>query len=206
MNREEYMSRLRNRLRRLPKEDYDRAVNYFEEYFEEAGAENEAQAIEDLGTPESAAEQIIRDFAVENAKEPAKDAKKGFSAVWIGLLAIFAIPVGLPLALAFGAVGIAVALVIVLLVFCVFAMAVSVAVASIPCIVVSVVLLFTSFADGVATLGIGLTGLGVGILLVMGSIELGKWLLHAITRMFGKIAGKHSGKSVHYEEERHYEK
>ena len=104
MNREQYMERLRHRLKRLPKEDYERAVAYFTEYFEEAGAEREAQAIEDLGSPELAADQIIRDFAVENAAEPVRDVKKGFSALWIGILAVFAAPVALPLALAFGAV------------------------------------------------------------------------------------------------------
>ena len=54
------------------------AISYFTEYFEEAGPDNEAQAIEDLGTPELAADQIIRDFAVENAREPARDVRHGF--------------------------------------------------------------------------------------------------------------------------------
>ena len=62
MNREEYMKLLQHRLRRLPKEDYNRAIAYFIEYFEEAGPEREAQAIEDLGSPELAADQIIRDL------------------------------------------------------------------------------------------------------------------------------------------------
>ena len=48
MNRDEYMQCLKYRLRRLPKEDYDKAVSYFTEYFEEAGPENEAQAIRSL--------------------------------------------------------------------------------------------------------------------------------------------------------------
>lgn len=188
MTREEYMKRLQYRLRRLPKEDYDKAVSYFTEYFEEAGRENESQAIEDLGEPEMAADQIVREFAVENAKEPVKDVKRSFSAVWIGILAVFAAPIGLPLALAFGAVGFAFALVVICFIFCIFVLAFSVAVSAVPCIVISIWLLFTSFADGVATLGIGLIGLGVGSWLVMGSIALSKWLMHVITRLFGSIA------------------
>lgn len=39
MNKEQYMKVLKKRLRRLPKEDYNRAVEYFEEYFAEAGRE-----------------------------------------------------------------------------------------------------------------------------------------------------------------------
>ena len=83
MNRDEYMQCLKYRLRRLPKEDYDKAVSYFTEYFEEAGSENEAQAIHDLGSPELAADQLIRDIAMENAKEPVRDVRHGVSAVWI---------------------------------------------------------------------------------------------------------------------------
>ena len=33
MTKTEYMKILAHKLRRLPKEDYDRAIEYFEEYF-----------------------------------------------------------------------------------------------------------------------------------------------------------------------------
>ena len=51
MNKQEYMKQLKQCLRRLPKEDFERAVEYYEEYFADAGSENEAKAIEDLGSP-----------------------------------------------------------------------------------------------------------------------------------------------------------
>lgn len=49
MTKKEYMKKLAYQLRRLPKEDFDKAMDYFEEYFEDAGIENEQKAIEDLG-------------------------------------------------------------------------------------------------------------------------------------------------------------
>lgn len=188
MSRDEYISHLKYRLRRLPKEEYDKAISYFTEYFEEAGPDNEAQAIEDLGTPELAADQIIRDFAVENAREPARDVRHGFSAVWIGILAVFAAPIGLPFALMLGVMGLTLVILIFTLILCVFIVTISVAVSAIPCIIIGVWMLFTSFADGVATLGAGCIGLGIGILLIMGSIGLGKGLLRMVTRLFGRIA------------------
>lgn len=188
MNRDEYMKRLTYRLRRLPREDYDRAVSYYVEYFEEAGPENEAQAIHDPGDPELAADQIIRNIAMENAKEPARDVRHGFSAVWIGILAVFAAPIGIPLALTLGILALTLVFVILLLVFCIFVITVSVAVSSIPCIVIGVWMLFASFADGVATIGIGLIGLGAGYWLIVGSVALGKGVLHLMTRLFGRAA------------------
>lgn len=187
MNREEYMKRLQHRLKKLPKEDYNRAIAYFTEYFEEAGPEREAQAIEDLGSPELAADQIIRDFAVENAAGPAKDVKKGFSALWIGILAVFAAPVALPLALAFGAVILALVLVAIALICSVFLIAISLVLSALPCVLVSFWLLFTSFTDGLSTMGFGLILLGAGILMTMASLFFTRWCLHGMTLLFGSI-------------------
>lgn len=189
MNRNEYMQHLTYRLRRLPREEYERALAYFTEYFEEAGPENEAQAIDDLGTPEMAADQIIRDFAVENAREPVRNVRHGISALWIGILAVFAAPIGLPLALMLGILGLMCVLVILMLVFGMFLLTFAVAVSAIPCIIVGIWMLFTSFADGVATLGLGLIALGAGILLIMGSKAFGKGSVRMMTRLFGKAAG-----------------
>lgn len=189
MNRDEYMKSLTYKLRRLPKEDYDKAISYFIEYFEEAGPDNESQAIHDLGSPKLAADQIIRDIAMENAKEPVRDVRRGVSAVWIGILAVFAAPVGIPLALTLGVLALVFVLLILLLIFCVFAIAVSVAVSSVPCIIIGIWMLFTSFADGIATIGVGLVGLGIGYWLIAGSVALGKRILHLATHLFGRIAG-----------------
>ena len=49
MTRKEYMEQLRKYLKRLPKEDYENAIEYFSEYFDEAGPENEQQVMEELG-------------------------------------------------------------------------------------------------------------------------------------------------------------
>lgn len=188
MNRDEYMKRLEYRLRRLPKEDYDKALSYFTEYFEEAGPDKESQAIEDLGSPEMAADQIIRDFAMENANRPVKDVRRGISAVWVGILAVFAAPIGVPLALTLGILALTFVFVILTLVFCVFILTLSVAVSAIPCIVIGAWMLFTSFADGIATIGVGLLGLGIGYWLLIGSVALGKGVLRLMTRLFGKAA------------------
>ena len=38
MTKKEYMKKLAYQLRRLPKEDFDKAMDYFEEYFEDAAS------------------------------------------------------------------------------------------------------------------------------------------------------------------------
>ncbi len=125
---------------------------------------------------------------MENAREPVKNVKHGLSAVWIGILAIFAAPFAIPTVLILGVLGFVIVLTVLIFLLCIFILTISAAVSAIPCIVVGIWMLFTSFADGVATLGLGLIGLGIGILLVMGSIALGKSVLRIMTRILGQIA------------------
>ena len=47
MNKTEYMKILSKKLRRLPKEDYARAIEYFVEYFEEAGSDQPSFSVPD---------------------------------------------------------------------------------------------------------------------------------------------------------------
>lgn len=96
MTKSEYMKKLSYSLRRLPKEDFNQAIDYFEEYFAEAGEENEQQAIEDLGSPEDAAKELIMNLAEKNMEQPPKTVKHSFKAVWIGILGICAAPIALP--------------------------------------------------------------------------------------------------------------
>lgn len=190
MSRNEYMKEMGYHLRRLPKEDLERAMEYFEEYFDEAGPEHEQQAAEDLGAPDLAADQIIRELAIENAKSPNPSVKRGVSAVWVGILAVFAVPVGLPLALAAGCLAFAFVLVICSLLFAVLITAAALAVSIVPLLGGSIWLLFTSPANGLASLGFSLIAAGIGIWGVKGCIWLCRWFLNVLTRLFGRIVNK----------------
>ena len=75
MTKSEYMKKLSYSLRRLPKEDFNQAIDYFEEYFAEAGEENEQQAIEDLGSPEDAAKELIMNLAEKEYGAAAENGK-----------------------------------------------------------------------------------------------------------------------------------
>lgn len=86
MSKDQFIARLKNALSPLSADDIRNAVEYYEEYFADAGAENEANVIEALGSPEAIAENIIRE-----AGQPVpvdKGTKKGdFNAVNIKTIA-----------------------------------------------------------------------------------------------------------------------
>lgn len=190
MDKNEYMKQMRHHLRRLPREDFDRAMEYFEEYFEDAGPEQEQQAIRDLGLPDMAADQLVRELAVENASKSNKSVKRGASAVWIGILAVFAAPIGLPLALAGGVLALSFVLVICALLAALLITAFAVILSVIPLLGGSIWLLFKAPVDGLANMGLSLIAVGVGIWVAKGCTWLMRCFLNLMTRLFGTIAGK----------------
>ena len=185
MTKKEYMKKLAYQLRRLPKEDFDKAMDYFEEYFEDAGIENEQKAIEDLGAPEEAASALILDLAQENAVKPPKTMKRRFSALWIAILALFAAPIALPLALGILAVIGAVILGILavvggILISALAAIAGSGGIAIIP----------QTFGGGLVTIGLSLMLIGCGILVTYFTILLARWAIIKLAGLLGKLVKK----------------
>lgn len=58
MNRKQFMEELSQLLTGISEEERVEALQYYEDYFDDAGAENEQQVIEELGTPQMVASTI----------------------------------------------------------------------------------------------------------------------------------------------------
>ncbi len=187
MTKKEYMKKLAYQLRRLPKKDYDKAMDYFEEYFEDAGTEHEQKAIQDLGTPEEAASALILDLAQENAAKPPKTMKRRFSALWIAVLALFAAPIALPLALGILAVIGAVILGILAVVGGILISALAAVAGSILGIIGGIAIIPQTFGGGLITIGFSLMMIGCGILVTYFTILLARWLIVKLAGLLGRL-------------------
>lgn len=187
MTKTEYMKILAHSLRRLPKEDYDRAIEYFEEYFAEAGPENEQQAVSDLGSPEEAAKELIMDLAAQNIKEKPKTVKRGLSILWIAVLALCAAPVTVPLSICTLVILAVLLLCAGIVLFAVAASAIAFIASGILCLFGGIAVLFHSAGDGLCNIGLGLFAGGIGILLVYGSVLLFKWCIRKVSVSLGKM-------------------
>ena len=62
MNRAEYMRELSYLLQDVPDEEREEALQYYEDYFDDAGPDKEEQVVAELGRPEKVA-AIIREGA-----------------------------------------------------------------------------------------------------------------------------------------------
>lgn len=75
MNRNDFMKQLESLLQNIPTTEREEALQYYNDYFDDAGAENEKEVIEALGNPARVAENIKRDLmgSAEGAKARASD-------------------------------------------------------------------------------------------------------------------------------------
>lgn len=64
MSKEAFIRRLRELLAGLPQSEAEEAIQYYEDYFADAGEENEAKVIEELGSPEKVAANIRADLGM----------------------------------------------------------------------------------------------------------------------------------------------
>lgn len=101
MKKDEYLSQLDHYLRKLPREDYQEAIAYFQEYFEEAGPENEAALMEELGSPKEAAYDLIQNL-LDKELSASQSTKRNFWKIsTLITLVILASPLAFPIAIFF---------------------------------------------------------------------------------------------------------
>ncbi|MBQ8857442.1 MAG: DUF1700 domain-containing protein [Lachnospiraceae bacterium] len=78
MSRAEFMEKLKTLLADIPDGEREEALNYYEDYFEDAGVENEQQVIDSLGSPEKVA-KTIKDGLHDVAGEQGEFSENGYS-------------------------------------------------------------------------------------------------------------------------------
>lgn len=193
MNKSQFMEELKNRLSQLPAEELAGALMYYSEYFDDAGQENEAQVISELGTPEQVAAQILEDFAAKNVRQaspapiPTKAKRSAGSIALICVLAVFAAPIILPVAFA-----LVVSLFVVL--FSLFIAAGALVVSGIAVAGVSFTVVMQSPPTTLMFFGAGLLIAGIGLALTVGSIALTKASVKGIASLVRRCSGKRGSK------------
>lgn len=220
MNKEEYMRRLEEALTGLPQSEKEEALQYYNDYFDDAGVENEQDVMNSLGMPETLAETIKKEQTEQqdvyeqgtyaedsymgttgtvekNEEKTEKNKLSGGIIALIVILAILASPIILSVAAALlGAlVGIFAAIlsVIVTVLAVIFALVCVV----VACIGVAFAIGAISPFSAVVLAGVGITTVGICIFLVMAVVWLFgvalPWMIKGIAKLFKKMFGKKGG-------------
>ncbi len=194
MNRIQFMTQLAALLQDLPVEERREAMKYYNDYFDDAGAENEQKVIAELESPEKVAENLKADLngttadnseftetgysRMESDKREVPD-EKGYAyqgqpqektsnrtlkIILICAIILIAAPIVLPLFLGLLATAFAVLV-------SVAAAAVSLVICGIVLIVKGIILLIPHLAVGLCLLGTGLILTAVGAIGIVATLK-----------------------------------
>lgn len=190
MTKVDYLAKLDKYLRKLPKEDYQETMDYFSEYFEEAGPENEAQVIAELGTPREAARDIISRLLDEKIINQEKTPKSRVSMVWLAILAVIITPVALPLALVLFLAVITILALGVAAIAVVLSLGVAFLTSGIYMLFDSWSYLNISFSATALSFGLGLLALGLSLLTLLAAGAVCKVVGRSIVNLARKTENK----------------
>lgn len=202
MNRTEFMTRLAALLQDVPVEERRDAMQYYNDYFDDAGVENEQQVIKELESPEKVAEKIKADFVSSGQNSgqftesgyrdtrfdhtsvpvqggygspeaaPKKNGDRTVKIVLIILIILVGLPVVLPVALGIAGAAIGVIAAIFGVFLALVIFAFAVAVAGISLVVAGIMSIIPELAVGLALIGTGLILTVIGVVMLVASIKL----------------------------------
>ena len=219
MKRDEFLSELERLLSGLPQQEQEETMQYYRDYFDDAGPEHETEALRELGSPRKVAAAVMVQFEEEDGEctekgfanprweEPPKEVivvedREDRQRKWIkiGIAAFFVLFI-LPgilriIGKLFG-FSLNFALAVVVLLIGIGVCTVVSMIAGVAGVVVGFFLLFWMPMRGLMVLGLGFTLLGIGFLGNVLSMRFyGKWLpalLHAASEQVGKLSRKRRG-------------
>ena len=203
MSREEYLNQLHKYLRKLPRQDYEDAMEYFTEYFQETDEEGAAELMKELGTPKEAARELMANLLDKKIEEhqnyetdgQTRAEKKGSGkhVVWIALLVLFAAPVGAPLLATLAAVVLALVVCAFAVWLCVVLFAAALLMVGGKVLVRGILAVPFSMSGFAMLTGSGLLAMGAGILGVLLCIYLCKWSSMLIAKLVRRITNRKRG-------------
>lgn len=194
MDKQTFLRRLEEGLRQLPPEEREDILAYHREYFQDAGPEQEAKVIQELGDPDLLARRLLSEYGEQppasppppSQPQPEAPKKKRPSGVLVAILAVLAAPIALPLAAALGAVAIALAVAALSVAVALMAVIVGVLVTGIALVALGFSTLLLYPPAALVVLGAGLVCCGLGLFGVMPVVRLIQVMFRGVANLFRK--------------------
>lgn len=225
MNRIDFMKQLESLLQNVSKAEREEALQYYNDYFDDAGPENEKEVIEALGNPARVAENIKRDlignsevharasdralieYGKAQSTSQGKPQEEGKSSktelpVWAIVLLVVLLVLASPaiLGVGSGALGVLVGVIAswFSVIFGFGVAAVVLFIVMFILVVLGIVCIFTDPLAGVGLIGSGILCGGIGILFLMLTVAMGGIATPAICKgIAGLFQKKHAeGKEI----------
>jgi len=171
-----YLNELEAHLHALPRDEREEMMAYYDEYFRDGNLSNN-EARQQFGTPRQFARRLVADYYMNADDATALKPKKQLHMIWVVILAILASPVVFPKAIVVLALLDSLLAIVVSIVITIVMIIVSILVAAVTAIIAGFAVIFSSLTGGIFSIGVGLAGIGVLILVV-------PWFIRGIYSLF----------------------
>lgn len=216
MKRDEFMARLESLLQNISKEEREEALQYYNDYFDDAGVENEASIIKELGSPEKVARTLKEDiegleadggeysesgysYSGEQEKQVPAEKKKPWTSNTVKIiLIILIILVGVPLVIPAGvsvlAVGFSILAAIAAVIFGILFSGLAIGIAGVALIIFGLMKIpvAVTVTLGCAGAGLFLTAVGIALTVLIWKLALKviprvfRWAVNLVRKLFHK--------------------
>lgn len=193
MNRHQFLSILIGELRSIDPSELQDILQYYNEYFDDAGVENEANVIAELGDPKLLGAKLRASSAVRSLEENSAKSRGSAKAVWVAIVSIFAAPIALPIALALALVAFSIIIVIASLFFSLFVIGISLGVSAIFGLLAGFIALFELPSASITFFGMSIMLAGLCMLIVIPTIKLTTSFFKNLALLINKIILKKHG-------------
>lgn len=191
MNKNEFLTTLRERLNGLPEEDIIKSMDFYGEMLDDRIEDgmSETEAVEDLGSMEEMISQILSAVSLPKlVKEKVKPKRK--LQAWEIVLLILGAPLWIPLLLSVILTVLSIYLSVWSVIISLYAVDLAVAISGLACVGLAVALLFEGlFVQAGALVGAGLVCIGLSILLLFAFNLVTKGILWASKKVLIGIKG-----------------
>lgn len=201
----EFLSELQKNLSKLPKEEIDAAVDFYEEYFNEAldycDSEAERDKMEEMlikeaGTPQQVASRIKAEYAAkyldndDNGGEENGGPKNKLSAIWWIVIGICSAPVSIPVAVVTVCCIIGIFAILIAVTISIYAAIIGIGIGGLAAAAVAIVAIGGSAATAALFTGFALMGIAFAAVTGYGAVVGTRALIRAIGRSFSKYDEK----------------
>ena len=184
MNRNDFIEELKKKLKKLPYDEIKEAVDYYEGYFDDAGKENEQAVLTELGSPSAVASQIIASYAIKEA-DTEGSGKKNWRTTWLVILALFASPIAVPLALSVGIIALSLILVLSAVILSFFAAGIAVFAGGLASLIAGLLVIPQDIFTTLFYSGAGLMLLGIGAAMFIATLKLSRKCFSILAKKVG---------------------
>jgi len=194
MNQNQFLAELAKKLKNLPQAERDSALLYYEEYFRDADTAQDTDVTQIFGEPSAVAAKIIGEYVLSDGEIVGGDETKAKMSigkkVWFTILAIFAAPIAMPIAIAIVSVLFA-------LTVAMFSVFIALGCAGIGVVITGIAafagVLFArpiDFGTVVFFLGYSMFCVALGSAMCLGIVKLARKAFSAVQKGISKFVGK----------------